>query len=144
MLRRRPVCRGLLTAELHNSRSTTHLRVPRPGARGDPAADREAARSHTGADDGPIRAPGPRLDSDRRGSDHREHRREFVVNSRYRKVYPTLGPPNLHHILAAYHFDSLSARALMTYHRAGIRKVDRAVDTRENGRTTANCVSPEP
>ena len=58
-----------------NSRSTALVCFEGAGPWRKPHDDREASRSHPGSDDRPIRAPGPGLDPERRGANHREHRR---------------------------------------------------------------------
>ena len=70
-----------------STRSTAHIRHPGTssppfvcvegaGPGREPHDDREAARSHAGADDRAVRSSSARFHPDRRGTGHREHRRE--------------------------------------------------------------------
>ena len=65
-------------ARIAASRSQTFVGVHRRHERRGHGDHRQAARSCACRDDRTVCAPGARLDSDRRGTGHREHRREFV------------------------------------------------------------------
>ena len=63
------------------ARSPSQLRVPRPGARRDPAGDRQAARPQRHRDHGPLRPPGARLDPRGRRENRGQHCGRYLIGT---------------------------------------------------------------